>query len=180
MKSNKNASTTSRTSSIDQERLTNRPEYVPDYHKEKQKISSRVSTGVAELDDILHGGFIPRRAYLVRGDSGCGKTTLGMHFLCAGAQRNEATLFVSLGESQDHIYTDAASIGLDMKDVAFLDLSANSRFFTQMESYDLLDPTRHCNLGRRQGLHPIAFSRTQSRSNLAMEARLLRNQTRSD
>src|SRR5437660_9106955 len=89
-------------------------------------IPNRVSTGVAELDEIVHGGFIPRRAYLVRGDPGCGKTTLGMHFLCTGAKRQEAILFVSLGESQDQIMADAASIGLDMKGVAFLDLSAHS------------------------------------------------------
>lgn len=107
--------------------------------KEMFTSSMRISTGVAELDEILHGGFIRRRAYLVRGDPGCGKTTLGMHFLCAGVKRKEAALFVSLGESQDQVYADAASIGLDMKGVAFLDLSANSHFFNEMESYDLLD-----------------------------------------
>ena len=100
---------------------------------------TRMSTGVAELDEILRGGIIPRRAYLVRGDPGCGKTTLGMHFLCAGAARNEATLLISLGEPQDHLYANAASIGLDLKDVAFLDLSVNTRFFTEMENYDPLD-----------------------------------------
>lgn len=99
----------------------------------------RMSTGVAELDEILRGGIIPRRAYLVRGDPGCGKTTLGMHFLCAGAARNEATLLISLGEPQDHLYANAASIGLDLKDVAFLDLSVNTGFFTEMENYDPLD-----------------------------------------
>ena len=130
---------TDRASLIGQEDLSNRLEYTPESAKDKS-FSHRVSTGVAELDEILHGGLIPRRAYLVRGDPGSGKTTLGMHFLCAGAKKKEATLFISLGETQDQIYADAASIGLDMKDVAFLDLSADSRFFTEMESYDLLDP----------------------------------------
>ena len=136
MKSNKSDTMTNRASPTGHESLRNRSESV----QEERPASMRVSTGVAELDEILHGGFLPRRSYLVRGDPGCGKTTLGMHFLCAGAKRQEATLFVSLGESQDQIYADAASIGLDMKDVAFLDLSANSHFFTEMESYDLLDP----------------------------------------
>ena len=137
MKSNKNETMTGGVSLADHESMTGGR---PQFSKNEKKNSHRVSTGVAELDGILHGGFIPRRAYLVRGDPGCGKTTLGMHFLCAGAKRKEATLFVSLGESQDQLYADAASIGLDMKDVAFLDLSADSRFFTEMESYDLLDP----------------------------------------
>ncbi len=139
MKSQKHETMVDRASHIGQEDLSNRLEYTPESTKEKS-FSHRVSTGVAELDEILHGGFIPRRAYLVRGDPGCGKTTLGMHFLCAGAMRKEATLFISLGESQDQVYADTASIGLDMKDVAFLDLSADSRFFTEMENYDLLDP----------------------------------------
>ncbi|HEY6410449.1 MAG TPA: ATPase domain-containing protein, partial [Ktedonobacteraceae bacterium] len=38
----------------------------------------RVSTGVAGLDEILYGGLIHRRAYLLRGGPGCGKTTLGL------------------------------------------------------------------------------------------------------
>ncbi len=75
----------------------------------------------------------------MRGDPGCGKTTLGLHFLCAGAAKNEATLFISLGEPQEHIYANAASIGLDLKDVAFLDLSVNTKFFTEMERYDPLE-----------------------------------------
>ncbi len=136
MKSNKSETMTKRASLPGQESLANRSEP----RKEEYKNGMRVSSGVVELDEILHGGFIPRRAYLVRGVQGCGKTTLGMHFLCAGAKRKETALFVSLGESQDQIYADAASIGLDMRDVAFLDLSANSRFFTEMEDYDLLDP----------------------------------------
>jgi circadian clock protein KaiC len=139
MKSQKNGTMTSRRSSNGQEESLNRPES----NKEQRPISGRISTGVAELDGILNGGYLPRRASLVRGGPGCGKTSLGMHFLCAGAQRKEATLFVSLGESQDQLCTDAASIGLDMKEVAFLDLSVDSRFFTDMESYDLLDPIGH-------------------------------------
>src|SRR5579863_4460784 len=135
MKSHKNGTVTSRSTLSGHESLTNRPGYT----KAAKNMSNRVSTGVAELDEILHGGLIPRRAYLVRGDPGCGKTTLGMHFLCAGAARKEATLFISLGEAQEQVYADAASIGLDLKDVAFLDLSANERFFTEMESYDILD-----------------------------------------
>src|SRR5690348_16150234 len=136
MKSNKSNTRTNPASTAEQQSLKNRLEAA----REERPATMRVSTGVAELDEILHGGFLPRRAYLVRGDPGCGKTTLGMHFLYAGAQRHEATLFISLGESHDQIDADAASIRLDMKGVAFLDLSANAGFFTEMESYDLLDP----------------------------------------
>src|SRR5215467_8798068 len=41
----------------------------------------RISTGIAGLDHILHGGLLPGRTYLVAGEPGTGKTTLGLHFL---------------------------------------------------------------------------------------------------
>ena len=45
---------------------------------------SRVSTGVPGLDEVLYGGLLPRRSYLLRGGPGTGKTILGMHFLHEG------------------------------------------------------------------------------------------------
>ncbi len=36
---------------------------------------TRQSTGVAGLDEILGGGFIAHRSYLVRGGPGSGKST---------------------------------------------------------------------------------------------------------
>jgi len=35
----------------------------------------RVSTGIQGLDQILHGGFLPGRVYLVHGQPGAGKST---------------------------------------------------------------------------------------------------------
>jgi len=49
----------------------------------------RLSTGILGLDQILHGGLIPGRAYLVRGRPGTGKTTLGLHFLATGIADGE-------------------------------------------------------------------------------------------
>src|SRR5260370_40685444 len=39
--------------------------------------SERASSGVAGLDDILGGGFVPGRLHLLEGKAGTGKTTLG-------------------------------------------------------------------------------------------------------
>jgi circadian clock protein KaiC len=49
--------------------------------------TQRSSTGIEGLDEILQGGLVPCRAYLVRGGPGTGKTTLGLHFLAAGTSR---------------------------------------------------------------------------------------------
>jgi len=48
----------------------------------------RLSTGILGLDQILHGGLIPGRAYLVRGRPGTGKTTLD-YFLATGIANGE-------------------------------------------------------------------------------------------
>ena len=62
--------------------------------------SARVSTGISGLDEVLQGGLIPGRAYLVRGGPGSGKTTLGLHFLTADGRDGTSALFISLGETE--------------------------------------------------------------------------------
>jgi len=100
----------------------------------------RLSTGIPGFDEILHGGLIPGRAYLVRGQSGTGKTILGLHFLSSGAEAGEKSLYITLGESAEQIRTNAEALGFDLKDIAFLDLSPTSQFFTEIQTYDIFSP----------------------------------------
>ncbi|MFB6092226.1 MAG: ATPase domain-containing protein [Haloquadratum sp.] len=99
----------------------------------------RVSTGVEGLDEILHGGLIPNRGYLVRGEPGTGKTVLGCHFLLAGVAAGEAGLFIALEESAADLTQNAASLGLDLDAVEFLDLSPTPEAFEENRSYDIFD-----------------------------------------
>ncbi|MCX7683185.1 MAG: recombinase RecA, partial [Anaerolineae bacterium] len=101
---------------------------------------SRISTGVHGLDEIPNGGLIPRRAYLIRGGPGCGKTTLGLHFLAAGLARGEKTLCITLTEPESQIRQNAKQRGIDLSGVAFLDLTPTPDFFTQVETYDIFSP----------------------------------------
>ncbi len=101
---------------------------------------TRASTGIPGLDEVLDGGLIPQRSYLVRGGPGTGKTTLGLHFLAAGASRGESVLFISLTESEEVVRQNAAAMGLDLTGVAFLDLSPTADYFVEAESYDLFSP----------------------------------------
>lgn len=103
-------------------------------------ISERISTGIRGLDDVLRGGLVSHRAYLVRGGPGTGKTTLGMHFLAAGVERKEKTLCISFGESERQLRDNAVGVGLDIDDVDVLDLSPDSTFFSEVEAYDLFSP----------------------------------------
>jgi circadian clock protein KaiC len=101
---------------------------------------SRLSTGITGLDEILGGGLIPARAYLLRGGPGAGKTTVGLHFLTFGDPRVEKPLFITMGEPEEQIRKNAHSIGFNLEGVKFLDLSPSSAFFTEIQSYDIFAP----------------------------------------
>lgn len=59
----------------------------------------RVSTGIGGLDDILWGGLPPCRFFLMQGDPGVGRTTIGLQFLLEGERRRERGLYVTFGEA---------------------------------------------------------------------------------
>ncbi|MBC7320865.1 recombinase RecA [bacterium] len=101
----------------------------------------RLSTGIKGLDEILHGGYIPGRSYLIRGKPGVGKTLMGLYFLLAGASKSEKSLFISFSETEDQIRKNAKSLGLDLNGILFLDLSPTSEFFSKAQVYDIFLPS---------------------------------------
>ena len=62
-----------------------------------------VSTGISGLDNVLNGGLPRGHFFLVQGEPGAGKTTLGLQFLMAGIGNREAVLYVTLSESEKEI-----------------------------------------------------------------------------
>lgn len=98
----------------------------------------RVSTGISGLDYVLRGGLIPGRTYLVHGDPGTGKTTLGLHFLTTDAQNG---LLITFGQPQEFMRADAASVGLDISDLTVLDFSPPAETFAELHSYDIFSPS---------------------------------------
>jgi circadian clock protein KaiC len=103
-------------------------------------LSSRLSSGIPGLDEILEGGLICGRAYLVRGGPGAGKTTVGLHFLTAGAASGDKALFINMGETEEHLRSNAEASGFDLANVTFLDLSPSPEFFTEVQTYDVFSP----------------------------------------
>jgi circadian clock protein KaiC len=100
----------------------------------------RVSTGIQGLDQILRGGLVDSRVYLVHGDPGTGKTALGLHFLAAGILAHEPSLLITFGQAETHIRADAKSLGLNIDDVSILDLTPAPETFSEIQTYDIFSP----------------------------------------
>ena len=83
---------------------------------------TRISTGIAGLDEVLDGGLLAGRIYMVRGRPGAGKTTLGVQFLAEGARQGESVLFVTLSETEAELRENAGSHGWELEGISFLDL----------------------------------------------------------
>ncbi len=106
----------------------------------EDSIISQLDSGITGLDELLYGGFIGGRMYLITGEPGTGKTTLGMHFLEAGLENDETVLFIHGEESVSELRANAAQFGIDVTGMEFLDLGPDSDFFTEDPSYDLVNP----------------------------------------
>lgn len=74
--------------------------------------NQRVSSGVADLDAMLAGGYFRGSSVLVTGAPGTAKTTLGGAFLAAACARGERGLFVSFDSTQSEIERNLASVGV--------------------------------------------------------------------
>ncbi len=70
--------------------------------------SERVPTGVKGLDNLLEGGLLRGKTYLLTGPPGSGKTTLSMQFLIEGAKRGERVAYVSLIHDPHEVVKDIA------------------------------------------------------------------------
>ncbi len=87
----------------------------------------RCQTGVPGLDDILNGGLIRHRLYLLEGTPGAGKTTISIRYLKEGISQGESGLYISLSESREELLAGAASHGWDMDGIEILELIADAQ-----------------------------------------------------
>jgi circadian clock protein KaiC len=77
--------------------------------------SSRVTTGVPGLDELVNGGYFLGSTTVVGGISGAGKSVMALHYLAEGARQGERSLLLTLDEQVPQVLRNAASIGIDLQ-----------------------------------------------------------------
>jgi circadian clock protein KaiC len=103
--------------------------------------SVRVSTGIDGLDYILKGGLPQNRLYLVEGNPGTGKTTMGLQFLLEGERKGEKGLYITLSESKEELIAVGHSHGWDLESLTIYDLTVSGESLTDDSRYTIFHPS---------------------------------------
>ncbi|WP_342303706.1 ATPase domain-containing protein [Methanolobus sp. ZRKC5] len=94
----------------------------------------RIPTGIEGFDDLVQGGFLSERVYVLSGPPGSGKTTFGVQFLAQGAAIGEVGLYVTLLECPQNIINDMSNYAMNvmtlikMKKLLFADLGPRMEY----------------------------------------------------
>jgi circadian clock protein KaiC len=102
--------------------------------------SDRISTGVAELDDILGGGLTKARSYLLEGTPGSGKTTIALQFLLEGAHVGERGLYITLSETAAELREVARSHNWTLDEIELFELVSEEGLDPESEQ-SILEPS---------------------------------------
>ena len=103
--------------------------------------SERVSTGIEGLDFILKGGLPKDRLYLLQGNPGTGKTTMGLQFLLEGETQGETSLYITLSESRDELIAVGKSHRLDLEKLNIFDLTISGDSLRDDSRYTVFHPS---------------------------------------
>lgn len=69
----------------------------------------RIRTGVSGFDDLIGGGFIPERLYVLSGPPGSGKTTFTSQFIAEGLRNGEKCMYITMHETRAELVNDMSS-----------------------------------------------------------------------
>jgi circadian clock protein KaiC len=94
--------------------------------------------GIAGLDDVLGGGLVRGRCFLLEGNPGTGKTTIATQFLMAGEAAGERTLYVTLSETADELRASADSHGWSLDRIEIFELVPPESLLDEDQQQSLL------------------------------------------
>lgn len=100
-----------------------------------------IPTGIHGLDVILKGGFLAGGFYLLQGDPGSGKTTLGLQYLLNRAKEREVTLYITLTESRRDLEKICDSHGWKFDQIVLCDLVRASLSPIEQSRNSIFDPS---------------------------------------
>ena len=110
-------------------------------NREESGRQRRISTGVPGLDAILRGGLPAGRTYLIEGEPGTGKTTLGIQFLLEGMRQGERGVYVALSESREELEDISASHGWDLSKVDLVEIQSSEASLQADSQYTFFHPS---------------------------------------
>ena len=102
--------------------------------------SVRIATGIAGLDEVLGGGLPKGHIYLVEGESGAGKSTIGLHFLLEGRRRGERGLWITMSETERELHDSARSHGWTLDGIDILNLVVSQEVLKAEDKYSFFSP----------------------------------------
>ncbi|QYF88147.1 ATPase domain-containing protein [Brevundimonas sp. PAMC22021] len=94
--------------------------------------------GISGLDDIAAGGLERDRVFLLEGAPGTGKTTAALSFLMEGVKNGEATLYVTLSETEEEMRRAAASHGWSLNGIELFELVPPESLLDEQQQQSLL------------------------------------------
>jgi KaiC/GvpD/RAD55 family RecA-like ATPase len=83
----------------------------------------RIPSGVSGFDQLIQGGFLPQRLYVLSGPPGSGKTTFTAQFIAEGLRNGENCMYITMHETQDELVNDMSSY-----DFGFETLTSSEQF----------------------------------------------------
>ena len=86
----------------------------------------RLRTGIPGFDEVIRGGLVPHRLYLVDGEPGAGKTTFALQYLLEGLRAGERCLYVTLSETKEELLSGASSHGWSLDGLEIFELLAET------------------------------------------------------
>lgn len=92
----------------------------------------RLASGVPGFDELVEGGLLPNRLYVVSGPPGSGKTTFSSMFITQGAKEGDTCLYVTMHETKSELSQDMAGFefgfdrAMQSNTVQFLNLVTES------------------------------------------------------
>jgi circadian clock protein KaiC len=147
--------------------------------------SGRISTGIEGLNFILKGGLPKNRLYLIQGNPGTGKTTMGLQFLLEGVRQGETVLYITLSESREELIAVGNSHRWNLEAVNIFDLTVSGESLRDDSRYTVfhpseveLDETTQAILNEVERLNPtrIVFDSLSELRMMANEALRFRRQ----